>query len=40
MNLFKFLGSEVIWGRERSLKVKFENEQNLDMWYLFGNLER
>ena len=32
MNLLKFLGSEVIWGRERSSKVKFENGQNLDMW--------
>ena len=38
MDLLEFLGSEVIWARERSWKVKFENGQNLDMWYVFGNL--
>ena len=31
MNLLKFFGSEVIRGRERLSKVKFENLQNLDM---------
>ena len=40
MNLLEFLGSEVIWGRERSSKVKFEKQQNLDMLYVFGNLYR
>ena len=34
----KIFKSEVIWGHERSSKVNFENEQNLDMLYLFGNL--
>ena len=38
MNLLEFLGSEVIWACERSSKVKFENQQNLDMYYVFGNL--
>ena len=37
-NLLEFLGSEVIWGRERSSKVKLEKSQNLDMLYVFGNL--
>jgi hypothetical protein len=31
MDLLDFSGSEVIWARERSLEVKFENGQNLDM---------
>jgi hypothetical protein len=38
IDLLDFLGSEVIWARERSLEVKFENGQNLDMLYIFGNL--
>ncbi len=38
MNQLDLLGSEVIWGRERSSKVNIENGQNLDMWHLFGNL--
>ena len=38
MDLLDFLGSEVIWPRERSLEAKFEIGQNLDMLYLFGNL--